>query len=67
MMELKKVSWMPATFEWTNDGTGLEQGLGAAEPLIGDGDHLTIGETVFSVQLGVGRSYLHVLLKVEGQ
>ena len=28
----------------------LEQGLGTAEPLIGDGDPLTIGETVVHVQ-----------------
>ena len=44
----------------------LEQGLGAAEPLVADGDHLTVGQLVALLQAGTGGSRLHLLLKVQG-
>ena len=45
---------------------GLEQGLGAPEALIADGDHLTVGELVALLQAGAGGGGLHLLLEVEG-
>ena len=44
----------------------LEEGLGATESLISDGDHLTVGELVALLQTGTGCSSLHLLLKVQG-
>ena len=43
----------------------LEQGLGAAEPLVADGDHLAVGELVALLQAGAGGSRLHLLLEVQ--
>ena len=45
---------------------GLEQGLGAPEALIADGDHLSVGKLVALLQAGAGGSCVHLLLKVKG-
>ena len=44
----------------------LEQGLGAAEPLVADGNHLPVRELVALLKAGAGGSCLHLLLKVQG-
>ena len=44
---------------------GLEQGLGAPEPLVADGDHLTVGKLVALLQAGAGGCGLHLLLEVQ--
>ena len=44
----------------------LEQGLGATESLVTDGDHLTVGELVALLQTGTGCCCLHLLLEVQG-
>ena len=45
---------------------GLEEGLGAPESLISDGDHLTVWELVALLQAGARGSSAHLLLEVEG-
>ena len=45
---------------------GLEEGLGAPESLVSDGDHLTVRELVALLQAGAGRSSAHLLLEVKG-
>ena len=45
---------------------GLEQGLGAPEALVADGDHLPVRELVALLQAGAGGGGLHLLLEVEG-
>ena len=45
---------------------GLEEGLGAPEPLVADGDHLAVGELVALLEAGAGGSSAHLLLKVQG-
>ena len=45
---------------------GLEQGLGATETLVADGDDLTVGELVALLQGGAWSSGLHLLLEVKG-
>ena len=48
------------------DESGLEQGLGASEPLVSDGDHLSVGKLVALLQGGGGGSSAHLLLEVKG-
>merc|ERR1711911_320412 len=45
---------------------GLEEGLGAPEPLVADGDHLAVGKLVGLLQGGGGGGSGHLLLKVQG-
>merc|ERR1719385_18238 len=45
---------------------GLEEGLGAPEPLVADGDDLAVGKLVGLLQGGGGSSSGHLLLEVEG-
>merc|ERR1719173_305463 len=45
---------------------GLEEGLGAPEPLVADGDDLAVGQLVGLLQGGGGSSGGHLLLEVEG-
>merc|ERR1712037_277523 len=45
---------------------GLEEGLGAPEPLVADGDDLAVGQLVGLLQGGGGGSSGHLLLKVKG-
>ena len=45
---------------------GLEEGLGAAETLVADGDDLTVGKLVGLLEGRGGGSGLHLLLEVEG-
>merc|ERR1719234_2322712 len=45
---------------------GLEEGLGAPEPLVADGDHLAVGKLVGLLQGGGGGGGGHLLLKVQG-
>ncbi len=45
---------------------GLEQGLGAPEALVADGDHLSVGQLVALLQTGAGGGGLHLLLEVQG-
>merc|ERR1712231_48921 len=45
---------------------GLEEGLGAPEPLVSDGDDLTIGQLVGLLQRAGGGSGGHFLLEVQG-
>merc|ERR1719180_176078 len=45
---------------------GLEEGLGAPEPLVADGDHLAVGKLVGLLQGGGGSGGGHLLLEVEG-
>src|SRR6185437_4791877 len=45
---------------------GLEEGLGATETLVSDGDHLTVRELVALLEGGGGGSGGHLLLEVEG-
>merc|ERR1712110_1276426 len=45
---------------------GLEESLGAPEPLVADGDHLAVGKLVGLLQGGGGGSGGHLLLKVQG-
>merc|ERR1719341_953089 len=45
---------------------GLEEGFGAPEPLVADGDHLAVGKLVGLLQGGGGSSSGHLLLEVEG-
>merc|ERR1712037_1063033 len=45
---------------------GLEEGLGAPEPLVADGDDLAVGQLVGLLQGGGGGSGGHLLLKVQG-
>jgi hypothetical protein len=49
----------------TDEG-GLEEGLGAAESLIADGDDLTVGQLIALLQRGGGGSGGHLILKVQG-
>merc|ERR1719435_96060 len=44
----------------------LEQSLGAPEPLVTDGDDLTVGQLVGLLQGGGGSSGGHLLFKVQG-
>merc|ERR1711894_352757 len=44
----------------------LEEGLGAPEPLVADGDDLTVGKLVGLLQGGGGRGGGHLLLEVQG-
>merc|ERR1712001_777121 len=44
---------------------GLEEGLGAPEPLVADGDDLAVGQLVGLLQRGGGSGSGHLLLKVE--
>jgi len=44
----------------------LEEGLGASEPLVSDGDDLSVGELVALLEGGGGSSGGHLLLEVEG-
>merc|ERR1712119_118606 len=44
---------------------GLEESLGAPEPLVADGDHLAVGQLVGLLQGGGGGSGGHLLLKVQ--
>merc|ERR1719182_1075694 len=45
---------------------GLEESLGAPEPLVADGDHLAVGQLIGLLQGGGGGGGGHLLLKVEG-
>merc|ERR1712178_74095 len=45
---------------------GLEEGLGAPEPLVADGDDLAVGKLVGLLQGGGGSSGGHLLLEVQG-
>ena len=45
---------------------GLEEGLRAPEPLVADGDDLSVGKLVGLLQGGRGGSGLHLLLEVKG-
>merc|ERR1711881_13701 len=45
---------------------GLEEGLGAPEPLVADGDDLAVGQLVGLLQGGGGGSSGHLLLEVQG-
>merc|ERR1712036_172054 len=45
---------------------GLEEGLGAPEPLVADGDHLAVGKLIGLLQGGGGGSSGHLLLEVKG-
>merc|ERR1719234_679531 len=45
---------------------GLEEGLGAPEPLVADGDDLAVGKLVGLLQGGGGGGGGHLLLKVKG-
>merc|ERR1719293_512983 len=45
---------------------GLEEGLGAPEPLVADGDDLAVGQLVGLLEGGGGGGGGHLLLKVEG-
>merc|ERR1711971_1355365 len=45
---------------------GLEEGLGAPEPLVADGDDLAVGQLVGLLQGGGGGGGGHLLLEVEG-
>lgn len=49
MMELKVVSWMPGF----HTREGLEEGLGAVEPLVASGDGLISGQLIALLQRGV--------------
>ena len=49
----------------TNEG-GLEEGLGAAEALIANGDDLPIWQLVALLQGGRGGCRGHLILKVQG-
>ena len=48
------------------DERRLEEGLGAAEALVADGDDLAVGQLVGLLEAGAGGSGLHLLLEVEG-
>ena len=48
----------------TNEGR-LEEGLGAAEPLVANGDDLSVRELVALLQGGGGGSGGHLVLKVQ--
>merc|ERR1719348_2687665 len=56
---------MNTTSLHTKEGR-LEEGLRAAEPLIADGDDLSVGKFVGLLQGGGGSSSGHLLLKVQG-
>merc|ERR1712149_98480 len=45
---------------------GLEEGLGAPEPLVADGDHLAVGKLVGLLEGGGGSGSGHLLLEVQG-
>ena len=45
---------------------GLEEGLGAPEPLVADGDDLAVGKLVGLLQGGGGGGGGHLLLEVQG-
>ena len=45
---------------------GLEEGLGAPEPLVADGDDLAVGQLVGLLQGGGGGGSGHLLLEVQG-
>ena len=49
-----------------SEEAGLEEGLGAPEPLVPDGDDLSVGELVALLQAGAGGRGLHLLLEVQG-
>merc|ERR1711899_605532 len=61
MMELKVVSWMPQA-----SMPRQEEGLGAAETLVADGDDLAVGKLVGLLEGGGGGSGGHLLLEVQG-
>ena len=44
---------------------GLEEGLGAPESLVSDGDHLTVRELVALLEAGAGGGSSHLLLEVQ--
>merc|ERR1719228_680077 len=44
----------------------LEESLGAPEPLVADGDDLTVGQLIGLLQGGGGSSSGHLLLEVQG-
>ena len=44
---------------------GLEEGLGAPEPLVSNGDHLAVRELVALLEAGAGGSSAHLLLEVQ--
>ena len=44
---------------------GLEEGLGASETLVADGDDLTVGKLVALLQAGAGSSSSHLLFEVQ--
>merc|ERR1712226_150184 len=58
-------SLMDATALHTEEA-GLEESLGAPEPLVADGDHLAVGQLVGLLQGGGSGSSGHLLLKVQG-
>merc|ERR1711944_104569 len=45
---------------------GLEESLGAPEPLVADGDHLAVGKLIGLLQRGGGGGGGHLLLEVQG-
>merc|ERR1712156_931781 len=45
---------------------GLEESLGAPEPLVADGDHLAVGKLIGLLQGSGGGSSGHLLLEVQG-
>merc|ERR1712081_160560 len=45
---------------------GLEESLGAPEPLVADGDHLAVGKLVGLLEGGGGSGSGHLLLEVQG-
>merc|ERR1711944_142226 len=45
---------------------GLEESLGAPEPLVADGDHLAVGKLIGLLQGGGGGGGGHLLLEVQG-
>merc|ERR1712152_110680 len=45
---------------------GLEESLGAPEPLVADGDHLAVGKLVGLLQGGGGGGSGHLLLEIQG-
>merc|ERR1712179_313865 len=45
---------------------GLEESLGAPEPLVADGDHLAVGKLIGLLQGGGGGGGSHLLLEVQG-
>lgn len=50
---------------WSTDEGRLEEGLGATEPLVTNGDDLTVGKLVALLQGGGGGSGGHLVLEVQ--